>query len=81
MATRVNIMLDDDLWRVIERLARGTRSRAINTAIRGWAGTSRRQDATARMDAPRARLATVLTARIVRWIRRGGSSDWRDRNA
>ena len=30
MAKRVNFMLDDDSWRDIERLARGTRSRAIN---------------------------------------------------
>ena len=37
MAKRVNFMLDDDTWRVIERLPRGTRSRAVNAAIREWA--------------------------------------------
>ena len=71
MARRVNIMLDDDSWRVVERLPRGTRSRAVNAAILEWAGTSRRRDATARMDALRARLPTVWTHRIVRWIREG----------
>ena len=71
MAKRVNFMLDDDSWRVIKKLPRGTRSRAVNAAIREWAGTSRRQDATARMDALRARLPTVRTDRIVRWIREG----------
>ena len=34
MATRVNIVLDNDSSRVIERLPRGTRSRAVNVAIR-----------------------------------------------
>ena len=71
MARRVNFMLDDDSWRVIKKLPRGTRSRAVNAAILEWAGTSRRQDATARMDALRARLPTVRTDRIVRWIREG----------
>ena len=71
MARRVNIMLDDDSWRVIERLPRGTRSRAVNAAIREWAGASGRRDASARMDALRARLPAVDTDRIVRWIREG----------
>ena len=69
MTRRVNIMMDDDAWRVIERLPRGARSRAINTAIREWAGAAARQDASARMDALRARLPTVETDQIVRWIR------------
>ncbi|MYC91267.1 MAG: hypothetical protein F4106_09515 [Gemmatimonadetes bacterium] len=69
MARRVNIMLDDDSWRVIEKLPRGTRSRAVNAAIREWSGAVRRRDASARMDALRARLPAVETDRIVRWIR------------
>ncbi|WP_423928031.1 hypothetical protein [Candidatus Palauibacter sp.] len=69
MARRVNIMLDDDSWRVIERLPRGTRSRAVNAAIREWSRASRRRDASARMDALRARLPAVETDQIVRWIR------------
>ena len=69
MGRRVNIMMDDDSWRVIQRLPRGTRSRAVNAAIREWSGASRRRDACARMDALRARLPAVETDRIVRWIR------------
>ena len=65
MARRVNIMLDEEAWRVIERLPRGSRSRAVNAAIREWSGTSRRREFSARMDALRA----VETDGIVRWIR------------
>ncbi len=69
MARRVNIMMDDDSWRIIGRLPRGTRSRAVNAAIREWAGVSMRREASARMDALRARLPAVETCQIVRWIR------------
>lgn len=69
MARRVNIMMDDDSWRIIRRLPRGTRSRAVNAAIQEWAGSSMRREASARMDALRARLPTVETCQIVRWIR------------
>ena len=69
MARRVNIMMDDDSWRVMRKLPRGARSRAVNAAIRQWSGASRRRDASARMDALRARLPAVPTDRIVRWIR------------
>ena len=69
MARRVNIMMDEDSWRVIRKLPRGSRSRAVNAAIREWAGASRRRDASARMDALRERLPAVGTERIVRWIR------------
>lgn len=69
MARRVNIMLDDDSWRVIRKLPRGTRSRAVNTAIHEWAGLVRRREAAARMDALRTRLPAVSTETIVRWIR------------
>ncbi len=71
MARRVNIMMDEDSWRFIERLPRGTRSRAVNAAIREWAGAARRRDAAARMDVLRARLPEVGTDCIVRWIREG----------
>lgn len=69
MGRRVNIMMDDDAWRTLQKLPRGTRSRAVNAAIREWSGASRRQDASARMDALRARLPAVETEQIVRWIR------------
>ena len=71
MARRVNIMMDEDSWRVMQRLPRGSRSRAVNAAFREWAGASRRRDASARMDALRERLPAIGTDRIVRWIREG----------
>ena len=71
MARRVNIMMDEESWRVIRRLPRGSRSRAVNAAIHEWAAAARRQDASARMDALRERLPAVGTDRIVRWIREG----------
>ena len=30
MARRVNIMMDEDSWQVLQRLPRGSRSRAVN---------------------------------------------------
>ena len=71
MARRVNFMLDEEAWRVIQTLPRGSRSRAVNTAIREWSRASRRREASARMDALRARLPVVKTEQIVRWIREG----------
>ena len=71
MARRVTIMMDEEAWRVIGRLPRGSRSRAVNAAIREWSGTAGRREASARMDALRARLPAVETDRIVRWIREG----------
>ena len=71
MARQVNIMMDEQSWRVIRRLPRGSRSRAVNTAIHEWAAAARRRDASARMDALRERLPAVGTDRIVRWIRDG----------
>ncbi len=62
-------MMDEDSWRVLQRLPRGTRSRAVNAAIREWSGASGKRDASARMDALRARLPAVETDQIVRWIR------------
>ena len=62
-------MMDDDTWRVIERLPRGARSRAVNTAIREWFGVSARRAAAARMDSLRARLPPVATEDLVRWVR------------
>ncbi len=69
MARRISVMIDDDSWRIIERLPRSTRNRAVNAAIREWAGVSMRREASSRMDTLRARLAAVRTCQIVRWIR------------
>ena len=62
-------MMDDDVWRVIEMLPRGTRSRAINAAILDWADASARRAAAARMDGLRARLPSVGTDEVAHWVR------------
>ncbi len=69
MSRRVNVMMDDDAWRVIEQLPRGARSRAVNTAIRQWSAASARRNAAARMDSLRAQLPPVTTEDVVRWVR------------
>ena len=69
MTRPVYIMMDEDAWRAIRRLPGGGRDRAVNAAIREWSGASGRWEASARMDALRARMPTVETGRIVRWIR------------
>ncbi len=71
MRRRVNIMMDDDAWRVIEKLPRGARSRAVNTAIIEWSRAAARRAAAARMDALGARLPAVGVDEVVRWIREG----------
>ena len=69
MFRRVNIMMDDDAWHVIEQLPRGARSRAVTTTIREWSGTAARRNAAARMDSLRASLQPVATEGVVRWVR------------
>ena len=69
MSKRVNIMLDDEAWRIVEQIPRGARSRAVNAAIRDWSGASVRRSAVARMDALRSQLPSVATEDVVRWIR------------
>ena len=69
MPRRVNIMMDDDAWRIIEKLPRGTRSRTVNSAILDWSRVVARRDAAASMDALRARLPAIATDEVVRWIR------------
>ena len=69
MPRRVSIVMDDDVWRIIERLPRGARSHAVNTAIREWAGASARRHSAICMDSLRARLPAVATGDVVRWVR------------
>ena len=69
MPRRVNIMMNDDAWRVIEKLPRGARSRTVNSAILDWSRAVARRDAAASMDALRRRLPAIATDEVVRWIR------------
>jgi predicted CopG family antitoxin len=69
MSRRINVMIDDDTWRLLEKIPAGERSRTINEALRAWAKRRRRRDAVAEMDALRSQLPDVSTAEVVKWIR------------
>ena len=69
MSRRINVIIDDDTWRLLEKIPSGERSRTVNEALRIWAQRRRRHDAVAEMDALRNQLPKVSTAEVVRWIR------------
>ena len=69
MSRRINVIIDDDTWRLLEKIPSGERSRTVNEALRNWAQRRRRRDAVAEMDALRTQLPKVSTAEVVRWIR------------
>jgi len=69
MGKRINVMIDDDTWRLLEKVPAGERSRTVNDALRAWARRRRRRDAAAEMDLLRSQLPEVSTAEVVRWIR------------
>lgn len=69
MLHRVNVMMDDEAWKALQRVPRGRRSRFVNAAIQDRVRREKRREAAARMDALRKRLPAVGTAEIVRWIR------------
>lgn len=69
MSRRINVIIDDDTWRLLEKIPSGARSRTVDQALRIWAERRRRRDAVADMDALRTQLPKVSTAEVVRWIR------------
>lgn len=71
MSHRINIIVQDDTWRLLKRIPQGERSRTINQALREWAVKRRRLDAIAEMDLYRNTMAAdpVTSDEIVRWIR------------
>lgn len=71
MSHRINIIVQDDTWRLLKRIPQGERSRTINQALREWAVKRRRLDAIAEMDLYRNTMAAgpVTSEEIVRWIR------------
>ncbi len=79
MTHRINVLVEDDIWSLLQRMPQGDRSRTINVALREWAQKRRRLDAAAEMDRLRRdpALPAISTAEIVRWIRedREGSLD------
>ena len=69
MSHRINVMIDDDTWDMLEQVPSGERSRTINDALRLWVTRRQRRDAVAQMEALRAQLPKVSTAEVVRWVR------------
>ena len=69
MDKRINVMIDDDTWRILGRIPAGARSRAVNEALRAWVAHRRRNDAMNELDALRARLPAASAAEVARWIR------------
>ena len=71
MATKVNIVLDDDVKADLDRLvSAGKRSRVINIALRRELDTIRRRSASTRLDALRAKSVAVTDDSIVKRLRR-----------
>ena len=69
MGKRINVMIDEDTWRILGRIPAGARSRAVNEALRAWVLRRRRSDAVRELDALRARLPVASTAEVAQWIR------------
>jgi hypothetical protein len=71
MASKVNIVLDDDVKRELESLVdAGMRSRVINIALRKELASIRRRELSAQLDELRAKTRPTSTKEIVRLIRR-----------
>ena len=69
MGRRINVMIDEDTWRLLGRVPAGERSRAINDALRAWVTRRRRIDAMREMEALRTQLPKISTEEVTRWIR------------
>lgn len=71
MTHRINVVVQDDIWGLLQRVPQGERSRTIDLALREWARKRRRLDAAVEMDRLRKDSTTppITTEEIVRWIR------------
>jgi len=71
MASKVNIVLDDDVKHELETLVEtGMRSRVINTALRKELAFIRRRQLSEHLDNLRAKTKPISTKALVRLIRR-----------
>ena len=71
MATKVNIVLDDDVKAELETLVKsGRRSRVINTALRKELLAMRRQRLSEKLDRLRRKTRPVSTQAVVDLLRR-----------
>lgn len=69
MPHRVNVMLEDDVWKILQKIPRGERSKMINLAVLSTIRSRQRKEACKRMDALAATLPAVSMAEIVSWLR------------
>jgi hypothetical protein len=69
VAKRINVMIDEDTWRVLGKVPAGARSRTINEALRTWFESRRRGDAMRVMDRLRTQLPVVSAEEVAQWIR------------
>ncbi|MHB8425034.1 MAG: hypothetical protein ACYDB9_07770 [Gammaproteobacteria bacterium] len=69
MAHRVNIMLEDAVWRALQQVDKGERSRLVNNALTAWLKAHKRRAAAHQMDVLRASLPAVSAQEIAVWVR------------
>lgn len=69
MAHRVNILLDDVIWQILQEAPKGERSRIVNSALTQWFEKRRRMDAVLKMDMLRRQLPVVSSEQLAAWIR------------
>ena len=69
MSHRVNVMINDPVWRVFKKIPQGERSLVVNAAIELWSRTRRRSLASQKMDELRQAMPSVSSAKVVQWVR------------
>lgn len=69
MTERVNFLIENDVYELLQKVPQGERSRTVNIALREWAESRRWREAAARMDTLREQLPPAKKGDIVRWIR------------
>ena len=71
MSKLIDIVVHDDVWRLLKLVPANERARVVNQALREWARERRRLDAVAEMDRLRSdgEMKPTTFDEIVRWIR------------
>lgn len=69
MVQRVNILFDDEIWKQLQAVPSGERSRAVNEALSDWLLRRQRLRASEEMDKLRMKTKSVSSAEIVDLLR------------
>ena len=72
MSRSINGMIDDDAWRLLEKMPSRERSQTVSNALLIWATRGRRRAAVSKTRLPGAQLPKLSKADVMRWIR----EDW-----